>query len=105
MDSSLSVVLHRATTEVAQQQIPALGTWAENLKIGASMWFTSCIGSRKPARQHDTSTPADNTIALPSREKTEAAAQIPTPRLPQHAAASFLKTGTSRAMREANNIL
>ncbi|TQV96394.1 hypothetical protein IF1G_04977 [Cordyceps javanica] len=107
MDSSLSVVLQRATTELTQHQPSGLGTWSEYFISGASMWFTTCIGSRKPARHHTkstSSTPA-SPAGPPLQEKAGAATMKPKPRMPQHAASSFLKTGTSRAIREANEIM
>ncbi len=104
MEASLSILLHKATADLTRHKPSGLGTWSEYLISGASMWFTNCIGSRKPVRRHADSSPAGDTVA-PGREKPQAAAQTPKPRMPQHAASSFLKTGTSRAMREANNII
>ncbi|OAR02618.1 hypothetical protein LLEC1_06262 [Akanthomyces lecanii] len=104
MDASRSVVLHKATTDVVRHQPSALDTWSGYLISAATMWCTKCLGGRKPVRQHASSSPAGDTAA-PGQEKPQAAAQTTKPRMPQHAAASFLKTGTSRAMREANNVM
>ncbi len=104
MDVSLSVVLHRATADLTRHQPPGLGTWSEYFMSEASMWFTKCIGNRKPVRHHVEPSPAAHTDAAP-REKAQAATQTSKPRMPQHAAASFLKTSTSRAMREANDVI
>lgn len=66
-------------------------------------WLTMCLGQRRTSTTraitaNDTDGPKEDENWAPLLEEKR-------PSLPSHAATSFLKTGTSRIIREANNIL
>lgn len=79
-------------------------SWSTALIESLSSWFTMCMGERNSSysekKSNSTRTSGARTTA---DEPLLHAASMP--RMPQHAASSFLKTGTSRGMREANAVL
>lgn len=83
-------------------------TWSTYLVQSLGPWFTLCLGYRGTSDYNEESSLIANAAETTPRMAAEAEFQqapIQMPRMPQHAASSFLKTGTSRGMREANDVL
>lgn len=83
-------------------------TWSSYLVQSLGSWFTVCLGYRRKSDYNEESSLMANAAPTTPGLAPEAVFQptpIQMPRMPQHAASSFLKTGTSRGMREANDVL
>lgn len=106
MDSSKQL-LHADSSEKVQWQQEQLQSWSAFLSQSLSSWFTTCIGVRKAARTQPASTDSERTFTEEPKiqESWEPLLDGKPLRMPCHAASSFLRTGTSRLIREANEVI
>lgn len=106
MDSSRQL-LHVENSEKIQWQQDQLQSWSAFFSQSLSSLFTTCLGARKAARTQPTSHISEPTFTEEpkTQEGREPLLDGKPLRMPCHAASSFLKTGTSRLIREANEVI
>ena len=92
--------------EKTQWQPEQIQSWSAFLAQSLSSWFGTCVGVRKTAQQQPLSRwwPENTKRPMP-QESQEPLLDGKPLRMPEHAASSFLRTGTSRNIQEANEII
>ncbi|KAH6609379.1 hypothetical protein Trco_002725 [Trichoderma cornu-damae] len=99
---------------------PSSASWRSGVIQSIKKWLAMCCGSRTSHKTSDAAVrrpeegrskleedcePLMKGGGMPDMEMEMEKREVPRMTFPRHAAASFLKTGTSRAMREANYVL